>query len=219
MARRKPPVPPDELATLWYHPSYGALLRPGREPPGRARRDADWQEITTIRVATVAGLLVPPPGQRLPRGFLWADPARQKYGWGDPAYVYAPLHRRCRDCGCDFVFPAKAQQHLYETLGALRDVAATRCQPCARRYRTLERRRVAYAAALHAAEDAPSAATHLAVARAAIAVLEAGGQVPIDRMIGHARRARTLRARAADTVEAQLIELRAARRAERPLKR
>ena len=115
--------------------------------------------------------------------------------------MFGPLDKVCRDCRDPFVLTAREQKHLAETLRLFTDVTSVRCRSCRRAKVALERARVAYAAALRAAEQAPSAATHLDVARAILDVLAAGGRAPLDRALGHCRRARRLGAStAADRV-------------------
>lgn len=194
-----------------FHPQRGGVLTQDKVSPGcmryRGGADGDWREIAHLDLDEFGRLL---PGQRLPRGFLWADPARQHYGLGGAQPFYGPLERTCRDCGNAFVLPATAQRHLYETLGLFVDTRAVRCQPCARRRRAIEAKREIYAGAVAAAAGAITAQPHLDLARAAIALVIAGGHASLDRAIGSARRAQRLGAGVpAERAERKLRELRA----------
>jgi hypothetical protein len=147
-------------------------------------------------------------GQSLPKGFLWAQPDKQTFGMSGPFRVYAPIHRRCRDCKAMFEWTAEAQRHLYETVGVRVEKTATRCQACARKRRAIEDARAAYATA--AAEiPAETAAPYVRVAKAMLDVLEAGGTLSVDRAIGYCTRARKLGAGA--SVNAIETKLRARR--------
>ena len=161
----------------WYHPHFGARVQ--FEAPGSWSRDGlpvvPWTVAARLDVIkrdkstfTIVG------GQSLPKGFLWAQPSDQTFGMSGPVTVFAPIHRRCRDCKAMFDWPAKAQQHLYETLGVSVLKTATRCQTCARKRRAIEDARAAYAKA--AAEiPADTAAPYLRVARAMLDVLDGHG--------------------------------------------
>ncbi len=144
---------------------------------------------------------------------MWGDPSKQRFGMGGPQEVFGPLDRACHDCQQPFVFPAAAQKHLLEETGAFIDTTATRCLPCSRRKNKLERARRAHAEALAALDlGGPITATqYLCAARAALALLEAGGTTSLDRAIGYCRKARKLGAKAAEAVEDKLAAIRAAR--------
>jgi hypothetical protein len=160
----------------------------------------------------VNGYRRPAPAAGPPKGFLWGDPERQVHGLSGAILVFGPIEKTCRDCGAPFVLTAQEQQHLAETLRLLTLVTSVRCRACRRAKVELEQARQAYAEALAAAERAPTAETHLAVARAALAVLSSGGRAPLDKALSHCRRARKLgAAAAADRVEQQIAKLRAAR--------
>lgn len=194
-----------------FHPQRGGVLTQDKVPPSclryRGGSDSDWREIACFDLDELGRII---PGQRLPRGFLWAEPARQRYGLGGAQPFYGPLERTCRECDDTFVLPAMAQRHLYETLGLFVDMLAVRCQPCARRRRAIEAARATYAAAVAAAAGAITAQPHLDLARAAIALSAAGERVSLDRAIGSARRAQRLGAGApAERAERKLRELRA----------
>jgi hypothetical protein len=194
-----------------FHPQRGGVLTQDKVPPGcrryRGGSDGDWREIACFDLDELGRII---PGQRLPRGFLWAEPERQHYGLGGAQPFYGPLDRTCRDCGDTFVLPATAQRHLYETLGLFVDTLAVRCQRCARRRRGLETKRTTYATALAAAAGATTAQPHLDLAHATIALVAAGGRASLDRAIGSARRAQRLGAGApAESAERKLRELRA----------
>ncbi|GEM_PF-1842671 len=192
---------------LWYHPQFGARVQ--FDTPGTWSRDglpvAPWTAAARLDVVKrdkytfrIVG------GQTLPKGFLWGQPSKQTFGMKGPFVVFAPIHRRCRDCRAMFEWPAKAQQHLYETLGVNVEKTATRCQACARKRRAIEAARAEYAKA--AAEiPADTAAPYLRVVTAMLEVLEAGGTLSIERAIGYCTRARKLGARTSvDAVEAKL---------------
>ncbi len=187
MGRKKPPV--DDTATIWFHPQQGVRVEPNdvtcREP---------WQKVVRVRAIKDGRTLAPDPTDRprLPRGFLWADPSKQRFGLGGPALLYGPLEKTCRDCREPFVFTAGAQRGLYEDAKA--DLAATqvRCFPCVHQRRELEAARVEYAAALRTLAASPTGANHADAARAALRVLETGGRAGIERAIGQCRKARKL---------------------------
>lgn len=211
-----------EIATLYFHPQRGALISsdgPNLQVLGyRGGSASEWREVAKLRMQRdERGLLVPSPGQALPKGFLWGAPGRQSYGMGGPELVFGPLSKICRECEQPFVFPAHAQKHLLEEVGLYIDVTAVRCLDCARRKVKIERARRAHATALAAVAAKPDAAMVLAAARAALELLEAGGRTSIERAIGQARKARKLGARAADNVEEKLVALRGAAKAEQSL--
>lgn len=106
--------------------------------------------------------------------------------------MFGPLEKVCRSCKVPFVFTAAEQKHWYETLRFHIDSTAVRCGPCRRALRRLELARKRYEKAVHAVADAPSKKTHLDAAAATLQVIRAGGRAPIDRAIGHARRAQAL---------------------------
>lgn len=208
--------PGEVAAWLWHHPQGGAAISTDE---GRPRYWAHYYTASSggrlvgpVRLATSGSHYVIAFGETPPKGFLWGDPSKQKYGIGGGFIVYGPIERRCRDCKALFIWPAAAQKHLFETIGATVDTIANRCHPCARARRALESARAAYAEALREL-DATSAAAHLRVAKAVLAVLEAGGRASIDRAIGHCTRARRLGA--ASSVDAVERSLRA-RRASAP---
>jgi len=201
---------------VWFHPQRGGVL--ARERPTRklAYRgggdDDDWREIARVQViANPFGIFMPVPGQRLPRGFLWGDPAKQNFVALGAHIVFGPLERVCRDCGEPFVLSARAQQQLFEVARAYVDVLPQRCHPCGRARSTLERLRATYAEALRVVEAQSTAANHLAVARAVLALVTAGGTASLDKAIGHCRRARRLGEASAEHVELQLTRLRQGR--------
>ena len=207
-----------ETATqrLFFHPQRGVMLLAEPVPPGCRRylggKDADWREIARVELVAGNGSWQPAPGQRPPPGFLWGDPERQRFGLGGPVLVFGPLDKVCRDCGDPFVLTAREQKHLAENLRLPIDATSVRCLSCRRAKVALERARAAYAEALRAAERTPSAATHLDAARAALAVIAAGGRAPLDKALAHCRRARRLGATiAADRVEQAIAARRAAR--------
>lgn len=200
---------PAETAGVWFHPEYGGRIMK-EAPAGNS-----WRQIASVQV--VVGpyrMLTPLPGQRLPRGFLWGDPSKQNFGLSGPEMVFGPLPRVCRDCGESFVLGARAQQQLYEVARAFIDVRPKRCQPCGRRRNAIERARNVYADTLRVVAANETAVTHLAVARAVLELVRAGGKASLDKAIGHCRRARRLgAARVAERLESSLIRVRAARQA------
>ncbi len=184
MARRRPP--PD-TATLWFHPRDGIKLSVDKlRPP--------WTELARVRTISVGGRLEIDPSHRppLPRGYLWANPDRQRYGLGGPYLLYGPIGKTCRDCKEPFVFTAGAQRGLYEDARADLSATQVRCPACVHRRRELEAARVDYAAALRELERDPSGANHASVAQAVLRMLDAGGRAPRERAIGHCRTARRL---------------------------
>ncbi|MFN0247398.1 MAG: zinc-ribbon domain containing protein [Kofleriaceae bacterium] len=196
---------------IWYHPQFGVRIQDGA--PSSWSRDGlpvvPWSVVARLDVIkrgtysfTIIG------GQLLPKGFLWGQPNKQKFGLSGPFLAYAPIHRRCRDCKAMFEWTAAAQRHLYETLGVYVDKTATRCQACARRRRAIEDARAAYAKTV---EEIPAdtAAPYVRVAKAMLELLEAGGTLSIDRAIGYCTRARKLGAGTSiDAIETKLRALR-----------
>lgn len=208
---------PATWGQVWFHPQRGGIVTLEPVPPGcrryRGGKDSDWREIARVQLTTDR-VPLPLPAQKLPKGFLWGDPERQAYGMGGPEMLYGPLEKVCRDCKTSFVFGARAQQHLCETLGLFIDITAVRCRACARARRAIEAKRVAYAAAIHAADGATTPKPHLALARATLELVRAGGRASLDRAIASCRRARRLgAAEPADQLEAALVALRQARSA------
>jgi hypothetical protein len=203
---------------VFHHPQRGVVLSADPIQP-RCRRyrggaDADWRELPAVRVETGPdGIDRPAPGAIISPGHCWGDPSRQQYGLGGPALVFGPLEKVCRTCGAPFIFTAEEQKHWYEDLGFFIDATAVHCGPCRAAHQRVEAARRDYAAALHAARGARSAEQHLAVARAAIALLHAGGHVSIDKALGHCTRARRLGSSAgADRLSEALRALRESHR-------
>jgi hypothetical protein len=187
---------------VYFHPQRGVIVAeiPLNPRWHRYRGGADdgWRELTPIEVERNAdGSLCPLPGQRLPKGFLWGDASRQRYGMGGPELILGPLENDCRDCRRHFVFAAEEQKHWYETLRFMTDSTAVRCPGCRRTRRRIENARRAWAAALRAAETESSADHHLAAARAALALRKAGGGVRLDKALSHCNKAARLGAGAA----------------------
>lgn len=209
---------------VFYHPQRGVFLSPGPIEPMCARyrggSDTDWRELTPVEVELRGGRSYrPAPGQRLPRGFLWGDPSRQMYGMGGPVNIFGPLERSCRTCHEAFVFTAQEQRHWHEELGFYIDATAVHCRPCRTARQRLESARRAYELALRAAKAVSCAENHLAVARAAVKLIGAGGSAPIDKALGHCTRARRLGAAAsADRVSESLRRIRDAA-SPRPVKK
>lgn len=208
-AAKKATVDGEETTiTVWYHPQFGVAIR-FEQPAAPWNRDGfpvvpytavaslDVIKGTTWRYEIV-------PGQSLPKGFLWGEREKQKFGMSGHNVAYAPLHLRCRDCKKPYTWSASAQKHLYETIGVQIDKTSTRCQPCAQKRRALEGARAQYAKAV-ADIPAETSAPYVRAAKAALEVLERGGTLSIDRAIGYCTRARKLGAGAAViAVEAEL---------------
>lgn len=219
MARKRKPKAAGHDATptvsVWYHPQLGVRIR--TEAPAYSWRVdglplASWREVAKLDVVshdrygfTIVG------GQALPRGYLWADPSKQKYGLSGPFLAYAPVERRCRDCGEMYTWSARAQQHLYETIRVISEKTARRCQSCARARRALETARAAYAEAARELDHAPTASAYVRVAKLMLELHQRGGRVSLERAIGYCTRARKLGGGAAvDAVEEKLRARRAA---------
>lgn len=193
-----------------FHPQRGAIITLAPVPRGtwkyRGGKDSDWREVARVDVLVHSGQPEPVAGQWLPAGFLWGDTSVQVSGMGLFHQVYGPLERRCADCGTRFVWPAAVQKHLYEVERAHVDTVAKRCRACATVRRTLEKARTAYAAAIAATKHGTTAQSQLALARATLAVLDAGGRANLDRAIAAARAARRSGSGpAADVLEAKLV--------------
>jgi putative zinc ribbon protein len=200
--------------TVWFHPQRGGALTIEPVPPGYSRYRGGpgeaWRTIARVEVSTLGGTVRPLPGQKLPKGYLWGSPEQQEFGLGYGHQVYGPLEKRCSDCGAAFVWPARAQQHLYEVIRVHVDVTAKRCRSCARKRKQIEDARTVYAQALAAADGATTPKPYLEVARATLELVELGGRAGIERAIGSCRRARRLGAGAvADQLEARLRAVRA----------
>jgi hypothetical protein len=199
---------------VFYHPQRGVFVSPDSIAPMCARyrggSDSDWRELSTVEIELGAGgSYHPVAGQSLPRGFLWGDPSRQLFGLGGPAVMFGPPEKVCRSCREPFTFTAAEQKHWYEELGFLLDSTAVHCRQCRAARRRIERHRRAYALALRAVTTAPSAQGHLAVARAVVQLIRAGGQASIEKALGHCTRARRFGARAsADRLSETLRRLR-----------
>ncbi len=202
---------------LFHHPQRGAILMDTDVPPeGRRIRggiiSSEWREVARVEMIVENGQRWVEPSQRPPKGFLWGDPKRQVYGLNGAALVFGPIEKTCRDCRAPFVLTAHEQKHMAETLRLPTMITSVRCRACRRAKLELERARKAYADALGVAARTPTAATHLEVARTALAVISAGGRAPLDKAVAHCRRARSLGAAAsADRIEQQIEKLRAAR--------
>lgn len=146
-----------ETVGVWYHPQLGVRVQTAQ--PTTEGRQA-WKDQVrgfppkpwTCVASVEAGrnnrdeyAIV--PGQSLPKNFLFGDPDRQKSSLA-PRLVYGPIERKCSTCKEVFVWPAHAQKHLYETLGAIGYATAQYCQPCVRKRRVMEDARTRYADAL-----------------------------------------------------------------------
>ena len=198
------------LGYVSFHPQRGGIvtLEPVNPMLWRYRggRDSDWRHVTKVYVTREGRAARVVPGQALPKGFLWGDTTKQRYGMGGGVQIFGPLELRCRDCGVTFEYPARAQQRLYEVAQAYIDTIPKRCGPCARRANKLEAARAAYAKALAEADGADGWKPLLDVGRATLELLKAGGKARLDRAIGAVRKARKLGAGdVADRLEAQLI--------------
>ncbi len=126
-----------------------------------------------------------------------------------------PLEKVCRDCARPFVFGAAAQKQLLEEDGAFIETTAVRCTECGQRRSRIESARAAHARALEALAPGAPAASYLAAAKAALALLEetapeSSGRA-LDRALGHSRKAHELGARAAEALERKLLVMREAR--------
>lgn len=178
---------------VFFHPQRGAFLS-GEAINARVARyrggaDDGWRELKGVRVEQQKDGTFSTAG-KLPEGFLWGNPSRQVFGLGGPAVVYGPLEKRCRDCAVDFVFTAEEQRHWYETLGFFLDATAVRCSGCRTKRRRLEQARRTWELALVGVDV--TAASHVAVVEAGLALIERGGQVKREKLLMHLARARKL---------------------------
>ena len=75
-------------------------------------------------------------GKPMPPGAIKADPAKQapNNSYGPPMW-YTDKKVRCRDCGQEFIWKAKAQQRWFEVLKMPIWAIAVRCVPCGRKVR------------------------------------------------------------------------------------
>jgi hypothetical protein len=217
MARksRGPAQPEGIWLRLYFHPQRGAVASPLALNPicmrYRGGQDSAWVDLLRFQADRAPdGTWLPRPGQSLPAGFLWGDPARQHFGMGGPQIAFGPLRRFCRSCGKRFVFPARKQKHWLETLGFHIDSTAVCCRPCRAGQRRVEERRKDWESALRAAETSAGPGPQLALARAGLALLQAWGRAPLDKAVAACRRAQRLGAGAeADRVLEELRALRA----------
>ncbi len=200
----------DPIGIVSFHPQRGGALTLEPVRPSlwkyRGGKDSDWRHITRCYVIIQGPRVRVAPGQNLPKGFLWGDTDKQVCGMDGGHQIFGPLELTCSDCGEPFVLPARAQQQLYEVARAYISTIAKRCHPCARRANKLQAARKAYAAAVAEAEGAMSPEPHLALGRATLELLKAGGKARIDRAIASVRKARRFGAgEVADRLEAVLI--------------
>jgi DNA-directed RNA polymerase subunit RPC12/RpoP len=74
--------------------------------------------------------------QRMPPGAIKADLSQQAphNSYGPPMW-YADKKVKCRDCGQEFVWTAKAQKRWFEVLKRPIWTVAVRCVPCGRKVR------------------------------------------------------------------------------------
>jgi hypothetical protein len=72
----------------------------------------------------------------MPRGAIKADLSKQSpnNSYGPPMW-YVDQKRNCRDCGKEFAWTAKKQQHWFEVLKLPIYVEALRCPACSRKVR------------------------------------------------------------------------------------
>ena len=72
----------------------------------------------------------------MPAGAIRADLSEQapNNSYGPPMW-YADKQVKCRDCGQEFVWKAKAQERWFEVLKKPIWAQAVRCAPCGRRVR------------------------------------------------------------------------------------
>jgi hypothetical protein len=203
--------PPRPTFGVWYHPDQGARIAIAKPT---AYRDGTWTEVARLdAIDGVEYKYAIAPGQSLPRGYLWGDLTKQVYGFNGGFLAYAPIERRCSTCKEMFTWSARAQKHLYETIGIHTEKTARHCQSCARKRRALETARSVYATALKELEAADSVAARVRVAKCMLEILTHGGQVSIAKAIGHCTRARRLGG--AGSVDAVETKLRALSRGER----
>jgi hypothetical protein len=205
---------PKTIGIVSFHPQRGGMVTIDPVPRScrryRGGKDSDWREIARVEVVMSGRAPLVVAGQSLPKGYLWGAVEKQVFGMGGGHAVYGPLENRCSDCGAAFVLSARAQQHMYEVLRLHVDTQGKRCLTCGRKRRALEEARVAYAAAVTAAEGATTAKPFLDLARTTLEVVLAGGKARIERGIASCRRARKLGAgEIADRTEARLERLRA----------
>ena len=72
----------------------------------------------------------------MPRGAIKADLSQQApHNSYDPPMWYVDQKRNCRDCGKEFTWTAKKQQHWFEVLKLPIQVQALRCPGCSRKVR------------------------------------------------------------------------------------
>ena len=72
----------------------------------------------------------------MPAGAIKADLSKQAphNSYGPPMW-YVDQRRKCKDCGKEFNWAAKKQQHWFEVLKIPIHVQASRCATCARKVR------------------------------------------------------------------------------------
>jgi hypothetical protein len=145
--------------------------------------------------------------ETVPDGAVIGDISRQDCGaYGEPAYWYVDLDRRCVQCREGFVFSASEQKRWREVLGFHESSVAIRCRSCRKQRRSVASLREGMAVALRATEERPqSAEAWLDLARATDGLRSATGAGSLDRGLKAARKAKKLGAGSlADLLEARL---------------
>jgi hypothetical protein len=74
---------------------------------------------------------------QMPKGAIKADMTKHAphNSFGPPMW-YVDEHHKCKDCGREFIFTARQQQHWFEVLQIPIHVIANRCAGCRRKQRS-----------------------------------------------------------------------------------
>lgn len=188
---------------VFFHPQRGAAASADPIPPTRLRYrggpDVGWVALNAFVTWNQDGSFT--RHGRLPPGFLWGAPERQRYGLGGPLVAFGPLERDCRDCQRPFVFTAEEQQDWYEVRGFFIDVTAVRCRACRRKRHALEYARRGWAMALDEVKRDASVECARRAVKAGLLVVERGGRVAWQTLF-------RLAARAGPEAQAQVRALR-----------
>jgi DNA-directed RNA polymerase subunit RPC12/RpoP len=111
----------------------------GAKKPERRKSGAQRLATKAKRYRKPGGRIVSenqPFHPKLPKGAIIADLAKHAphNSYGPPEY-YVDQTRKCRECGKEFTWTAKRQQHWFEVLKIPIHVQAVRCAACGRRLR------------------------------------------------------------------------------------
>ena len=135
-------------------------MKKKRPSKPQAQRLAHW---TTANGRNVHDYLRP---ERIPPGAIKADLAKHAphNSYGPPMW-YVDQERKCRDCGKEFTWTAKRQQHWFEVLKIPIHVQAVRCAACGRKVRLAKEAQKKHMAEMAQRTTHPNEAFFRAVSR------------------------------------------------------